>query len=175
MANDVQVVKFKGELRWASVPPNPPRKPYEIDPNQPNNCSYSIEVECSKEKFKELQKAGIPRLTTLREDERGKTFLRLKASKIKGDLEFKDPFVIDKNGVAVTSKIANGSKGIVIANLAPIKGRSGKALRLVGVQVLDLIPYENTEGNKYKDYLELDPASGYMDNSQDLNPEEDLF
>lgn len=150
-------VKFKGELRYANVPPRPAQKPYEIDPTQPNNTSYSVQVECDKAKFKELQKAGIPALTKLVEDEEtGKTFIRLRATKVKGDMEFKDPDVFDKHGKPVTQSIGNGSEGIVIAELSPIKGRKGKALRLVGVQVTNLIPYEGGGLSKYKDMLEIE-------------------
>lgn len=153
-------VKFKGELRWASVPPNPPRKPFEVDPKEPNNTFYQVTVECPKDKFKSLQKAGIPQLTKLVEDEEtGKTFIRVKATKVKGDITFNDPDVIDRYGKPVTEAIGNGSEGIVIAELAPIKGRKGKALRLVGVQVLNLVPYEGGGLNKYKDMLESEEVS----------------
>ena len=152
-------VKFKGELRYANLPPRPAQKPFEVDPTQPNNSSYSVLVECDKAKFKELQKAGIPALTKLVEDEEtGKTFIRIRATKIKGDMEFKDPDVQDKYGKPVTVSIGNGSEGIVIAELAPIKGRKGKALRLIGVQVTNLIPYEGGGLNKYKDLLETEEA-----------------
>lgn len=150
-------VKFKGELRYANLPPRPAQKPQEVDLKEPNNCSYSVLVECSKEKFKELQKAGIPALTKLNEDEEtGKTFIRIRATKIKGDMEFKDPEVKDKYGDPVTVSIANGSEGIVIAELSPIKGRKGKALRLIGVQVTNLIPYEGGGLSKYADLLEIE-------------------
>jgi hypothetical protein len=150
-------VKFKGELKYANVPPRPARKPQEVDPKEPDNTSYSVLVECTKEKFKELQKAGIPALTKLHEDEEtGKTFIRVKGTKVKGDLVFKDPDVVDKYKRPITESIGNGSQGIVIAELSPIKGRKGKALRLVGVQVLDLIPYEGGGLSRYDDMLETE-------------------
>jgi hypothetical protein len=162
--NKKVAVKFKGELRYANLPPRPAQKKYEPKPEEINDTSYSVLVECPKEKFKELQKAGIPALTKLVEDEEtGKTFLRIRATKTKkiGDklMEFKDPDVVNKYDQPITESIGNGSTGIVIAELGPIKGRKGKALRLVGVQVLNLIPYEGGGLNKYKDLLESEEVA----------------
>jgi len=171
--NKKVAVKFKGELRYANVPPRQAQKPYEIDVDEPNNTSYSIQVECDKEKFKELQKAGIPALTKLTEDEKtGQTFIRIRATKLKGDMVFKDIDVIDKYDRAVTEWIGNGSTGIVLAELASIKGRKGKVLRLVGVQILNLIPYQGGVLNKYKDLLESeeidDANASYEDEAEDM-------
>jgi hypothetical protein len=138
-------ITFKGKLRWASVPPNTARKPFEIDDNEPENCSYSIEVECSKAQFDELLKKGIPRLTTLRDSEDGTTYIRLKSSKIKGKYTFPDPAVIDIKGNKLESKIANGSEGVVLVELAPIKGRKVTALRLKSVMVTNLITFDTTD------------------------------
>lgn len=158
--NKKVAVKFKGELRYANLPPRPAQKKYEPKPEEVNDTSYSVLVECPKEKFKELQKAGIPALTKLVEDEEtGKTFLRIRATKQKGDMVFKDPDVVNKYDQPITESIGNGSTGIVIAELSPIKGRKGKALRLVGVQVLNLIPYEGGGLNKYKDLLESEEVA----------------
>lgn len=141
------MIQFKGKCQWASIPPNKPKKPYEINPQSPEDCFYSIEVECSKERFDDLMKKGLPRLSTLKEDEQGNTYLRLKATKIKGEYEFKDIPVVDKYGRAVTEKLANGSEVIAMAELAPIKGRKGVVLRLKGVQVLNLIPFTGGRDN----------------------------
>lgn len=150
-------VKFKGLLRWANIPPQKAKKPYQIDPEEPDNCGYSIEVECSDEQFKSLQKAGIPKLTEHREDEKtGVKYIRVKASKIKGDNEFGDPAVIDKYGKPLTQQVGNGSEGVVIAELTPIKGRKGSALRLKLVQVTNLVEYSSDAAEKYKDMLEVE-------------------
>lgn len=160
MANEKKekvIKKFKGELRWANLPPRPPQKPHPdaFDENEPKNCHYSVTVECSKEQFKELQEAGISAMTKLRDDkETGKTFIQVKATKIKGDTTFADPKVIDKYREPVTESIGNGSTGVVLAEVAPIKGRKGKALRLKVVQVLDLIPYEDDSTAQYDELLE---------------------
>lgn len=163
MSNEKEV--FKGKLRWASVPPNAARKPYEIDDKEPNNCSYSIEVECSQEQFDGLVKKGIPRLTTLRkDDETGTTYIRLKSSKIKGDYTFPDPKVVDTNGNDLEHKIANGSEGIVTAEIAPIKGRKGVALRLRSVMVTKLIKFEDGDN----DIEEMKKLAGTV--SEDVAP-----
>lgn len=147
-------VTFKGKIRWASVPPNAAKKPFEIDTNEPDNCSYSIEVECTKSKFDELLKKGIPRLTALRDSDDGTTYIRLKATKIKGKYTFPDPVVIDSKGGKIEQKIANGSEGVVIAELAPIKGRKGCALRLKSVMVTNLIVFGN-DGDDITELLAL--------------------
>ncbi len=158
---------FKGKIRWASVPPNAARPPFEIDANEPDNCSYSIEIECSKALFDELLKKGIPRLTSLKTDEDGTTYIRLKSSKIKGKYNFPDPTVIDAAGTKLESKIGNGSEGIVIAELAPIKGRKGSALRLKSVMVTKLIAFEDSSN----DIEELLAANAETEaHHQDLAP-----
>lgn len=138
-------VTFRGKIRWASVPPNVARAPFEVDASEPDNCSYSIEVECSKPKFEELLKKGIPRLTTLRDSEDGTTYIRLRSTKVKGQYTFPDPVVIDSTGTKLESKIANGSEGVVIAELAPIKGKKGTSLRLKSVMVTKLITFETDD------------------------------
>lgn len=149
-------VKFKGLVKWASVPPNEPRKPYEIDEKEPDNTSYSIEVECSVAQFNELMKKGLPKLSTLREDEEtGKTYIRVKASKVKGKYTFPDPKVVDIAGNKFEKKIGNGSECVVIAELRPIKGRKGVALGLKAVQVLKHVAYE--DDSDIDDMLEIHP------------------
>jgi hypothetical protein len=137
-----ETIILEGKVRWASVPPNPPRKPYEIDNNNPDDCSYSIEVECSKAKFEELKKLGIPRLTELKEDDDGTTYIRVRASKIKGQYTFPDPAVIDITGAPLNKKIGNGSEAKVKIELATLKGRKGVVLRLKAVMVTKLIEFD---------------------------------
>jgi len=167
-------ITFKGKVRWASVLPGQARKPFEIDTNEPDNCSYSIEVECSKAQFDDLKKKGIPRLTELREDENGTTYIRLRSSKIKGKYTFPDPAVVDSNGAPITNKIANGSEGLVTAELAPIKGRKGTVLRLRTVLITNLISF-NDGGNDVKELLaQVNPHALEEGYAQDLNPEPDV-
>lgn len=165
-SSDNQIIKLKGKVKWASVPPNPPRKPPAdyIDPLAPNNSFYSVEVECTQDQFNKLIKLGIPRLTALKVDEDdGKSYIRIKSAKtrrINGeDVSFSDPFIIDSNGVHFDKAIGNGSEAIVISELVPLK--KGKALRLKGVQVLNHVAYEG-RGNptdKYKEFLEVNSSS----------------
>lgn len=166
-------VKFEGLIRWASVPPNAARKPQKdyIDPLAPNNSSYSIEVECDKAKFDKLMKAGIPKLTTLRTDDAtGVTYLKIKASKVKRvdgeDLTFADPVVLDKHGQTLTVPIGNGSRGIVIAELA--QGKRGKSLRLRAVQVKELIPFVSTGSiDDIKDLLDIEEEAAPFNEGDD--------
>lgn len=145
-------VKFKGLCRWANIPPNAARKPFTIDPAEPDNTNYSIEVECSEEQFKKLKKEGLSSLTQLKTDEEtGKTYLKIKATKQKRDMIFADPFVVDINNTPYTSMLANGSEVVVIAELEKEPGKY-TALRLKGVQVINGIEF--VKKNPYADLLE---------------------
>lgn len=150
-----QMVKFEGEVKWATVPPRAPRGPHKdyVTEQNKDDKVYSITVECSEEKFKKLKKAGIPKLTQLEEDEKtGKTYIRLKATKVKtnpsGDnWEFDDIPVYNSDGTPLTQSIANGSTATVVASLEPMK-RGGVTLRLKGVKMINLIPYEDSNSGK---------------------------
>ena len=150
-------VKFKGMVKYAMVPPTEARKPYEVDPAEPNNTGYSIQVECSEKQHKALLKAGVSGMTKLREDEEtGKTYINLKASKVKGSITFPDPFVVGPSAKPFTESIGNGSVCNVFATLDTVK--KGKALRLKGVQVLTHVPYVPTGGvDKFKDMMDITP------------------
>lgn len=132
-------VVFEGKCKWANVPPRPAKKGYETE-----DTNYSILVECSKTKFKELQVKKIPALTKLVEED-DTTYIRVKATKTKGDLTFNDIPVVDEYGDKLQANIGNGSTVKVVASLDDIKGRPGKALRLKGVQVVDLIEYADSD------------------------------
>lgn len=161
-----KMVSFEGEVRWASVPPNKPRGPspeYTTDTNR-SDLSYSIEVECSESDFRALAKEyKLPKLMDIKEDENGKTFIRVKASKVKTnvnpakndgeDFVFKDIPVINTDGTQVDVPIANGSQGLVRAAL--IETRNGHTLRLLGVMIKDLIAYQASE--LFDDVVEQNP------------------
>lgn len=166
MTIDGKNVVFEGKLRWANVPPNAAKKPYEIDEKEPNNTSYSIEVECSTDNFNKLMKEGLPRLTSLKEDEQGLTYIRLKSTKVKCEYTFADPKVLDKNGNDLGKKIANGSEGMVVGSLEDIKGRKGKVLRLKAVQVSNLIEYENDDDEVMK-YLHINKQQQEQQHHED--------
>jgi hypothetical protein len=169
-----EIVTFEGLCRWASIPPNEARKPFEIDTNEPDNCAYSIEVECPKAQFDALMAKGLPRLTALKTDaETGKTYIRVKATKKKGKWEFPDPAVVDMNGQKVVDKVANGSSVIVKAELAPIKGRSGVAMRMLGVQITNLIPFGNS-GAALFDFEEKQSSEQDQNNTIASEPEDDI-
>lgn len=156
-----QLERFEGEVRWATIPPRPargPHKDYTTDANR-NDLNYSIQVECSAEKFKELKKAGIPRLTELKEDEAtGKTYINLKVAKRKtrsGDepMEFKDIKVYGEDGEPLTENVGNGSEAIVVAELVDVK--RGKVLRLKSVRITKLIPFADKNDNDVNEMLGL--------------------
>lgn len=148
-----QIVYFKGQCRWACVPPRKARPPHKdgLKDENRDDLYHSIEVECDEEKFKKLKKAGIPKLTELREDEEtGKTYIRIKATKVKTmshkgkeNMEFNDIQVVDKYKKPFTENIGNGSVVNVAAELAPMK--LGTVLRLKGVQVLEHVPYQEQD------------------------------
>lgn len=170
-----EIVTFEGLCRWASVPPNAARKPFEIDPKEPDNCSYTIEIECPQAQFDALMKKGLPRLTELKTDEEtGVTYIRVKATKKKGKWDFPDPGVVDTSGNKIQDKIANGSSAIVKAELAPIKGRAGVAMRMLGIQVTNLIPYGNNVDNLFTYSEETQSAEQDQNNTIASEPEDDI-
>lgn len=159
-----EVVFLTGLVRWASIPPAAAKKPHEdaIKESEPENCSYEIEVECSNTDYVNiLKKIGkkpgdsyTPTLRAYPEDvvnkrskevmatATNKTFLRVKASKIRGETVFKDIPVVDKTGATLTDKVGNDSTATVKIAIEPVKkGSNKKTLRLKAVQVLKLIPY----------------------------------
>lgn len=165
MTIDGNLVKLRGLVRWASVPPAEPKKPHEdaYDPRQPDNCHWSIEVECTDAAHLELlkligRKPGDRYASKLREypedilDSKGavratktdKKFLTVKKTKIKGEYDFGTIPVKDRRGETITDVgIANDSTAIVHIVVEPVKkGSAKKTLRLKGVQVIDLIPFK---------------------------------
>lgn len=143
-------VQFKGMLKWAVVPPgSQPQNILDPKPGQEENSNYSIEVECSQAEYKDLIKQGVSRMTVLREDENtGKTFIKIKCPKVNGKFVGRDPVVLDTNGAPITVMIANGSTGIVSANIESFESKGGikvVALRFHSVLVTNLIEFIRNE------------------------------
>lgn len=177
-----KLIKFEGQVKWATIPPRKARGPgdeYKTDANR-NDLAYKIDVEVSEEKFKALKKAGIPKLTQLKEDEEtGKTYMTLRASKVKtnpkgDDWEFDDIVAVGPDGKPLTVSVANGSEAIVVASLEPSK--KGKVLRLKGVKVTKLIPYED-EGGMKKEVNDMLGVSEEETDDEEASAEsyEDMF
>jgi len=150
MATTKTPVEFKGELRWVVVPPfSKPQKPMEFKEGQENNSHYSLQVECSDQQYKQLIKNGVSRTTVLREDEKtGKSFIRIRRPHVNGTYTLPDPIVKNLDGSAVDVLIANGSEGIVSADIETFESKAGKkvtALRFHTVMITKLIPYVRKE------------------------------
>jgi len=141
------IVILKGLCKWATIPPNKARKPHPdyINPEEPNNCKYKIDVECSDEQFAQLKKAGLKSPAKLSIDEKsGVSYLTISAHKIsRGDKVHDDLQVIDQYGDPITDKVGNGSRVVVKAEL--VKTKFGKFLYMRKVQVTDLIVFESAE------------------------------
>ncbi len=132
---------FEGECMYANLPPRPAQKGFESD-----DTSYSVQMPCSKELYNDLMKKKLPALTKLHEHN-GKTYIKLKASKIKhardGQVfEFNDIPVTDLNQNTIKDSIANGSVLKCLVSLEDLKGRTGKVMRLKAVVVEKLIKYD---------------------------------
>lgn len=194
-------IKLRGALRWASVPPAKPKKPHEdaYNESEPDNCFWSIEVECTEEEHKKIlacigKKPGqpfAPQLRSYDEDVKNsqtgevmasktdKKFITIKKTKIKGSYDFGDIAVRDRTGKSLTDVgIANDSTGIVHIDVEPVKkGSNKKTLRLRGVQVIDLIPFEINSKSKDIEVEVFDdpnPFEAEEAASQDLEPDEDF-
>jgi hypothetical protein len=158
-----KLISFDGEIRWASIPPNQPRGPspeYTTNTNK-NDLTYSVEVECSEEEFNQLTVYKLPKLISLKKDEEtGKSFLRVKATKRKTNTDasrnngvdylFKDLPVVDKEGKMIKVPLANGSKALVRVGLIEVK--HGHILRLMGVLVTEVLEYK--PDNVFSDLVE---------------------
>jgi len=112
---------------------------------------YSVEVECTDEKYKELVAKGVSPNTKLRiNKDDGRTYIRVKAK----DKNFKgEPNTIrveDTEGNPVTSLIGNGSKCKVAASLISLD-TGMTVLQLKGLKVLDLVHYEPKERDIFDD------------------------
>lgn len=165
MTVDGNVVKLRGLVRWASIPPADPKKPHEdaYNPKEPDNCFYSIEVECTDAEHKEIlaligKKPGDPFAQQLREykedvlhkstgevmaSKTDKKFLTVKKTKLKGAFDFGTLPVKDARGNTITDVgVGNDSTAIVHIVVEPVKkGSAKKTIRLKGVQVIDLKPF----------------------------------
>lgn len=163
---DIEQIILVGLVRWAHVPPAPARLPHEeaYDPKEPNNCHYEIEVECSDADYARILKAinksasdqFAPQLRTYPKDvvnettkeiqakKTDKKFLKVKATKIRGETTFSDITVVDINMQPLTQRIANDSTAAVKLSIEPVKkGSKRKTVRLKAIKVLNLIPYES--------------------------------
>ncbi len=131
-------IYFEGQCLYANIPPRPAKQ------WDDGKSTYSIQVECTKERFDDLLKQGMSKLTNFREKD-GKTYINLKASKYlpatskRDEITFQDITVVDTSNQPVVESLANGST--VNAAVDVVKTDKGIVLRLAGVQVLNLIPY----------------------------------
>jgi hypothetical protein len=157
MSESNPIVKFKGLCKYAQVYPGQERAPHpdSILPDKSNaeDKHFEILVECSEELFKKLKKAGIPAGTTLKEfeDEKEK-YIKLKSTQKRREWTFEPPTVTNESDEPFTDLIGNGSTIEAYAELAPIKGRSGKVLRLKKIKVLEHITYEPKKPEVISEY-----------------------
>ncbi len=167
MSTETQLVTFKGQCKYSKLYAGQECSPHPdaITEANKNDKHFEILVECSEELFKKLKKAGIPAGTTLKEFEgEDITYIKLKSTYKRGEWTFPLPTVVDASGDAFEELIGNGSRVVATVELAPIKGRSGKVLRLKKVQVTDHIPYEA----KTKDSLDAPPFETTEEADNDL-------
>lgn len=139
-------VKFKGKCAWAKVQPGQEVAPFKITKYNKDDRHYEILVECSKDKFNKLLKAGIDDRTKLKTSEELKvdgdsTYIKLRATKVRDDMVFEDPKVVNEDGLPIANQIGNGSDIEAIAQLAETKD-GGKVLRLKEIKVINLVDYE---------------------------------
>lgn len=181
-----EMIVLTGLCKWANVPPRPAQKIIPDEDTLPrdlNNTSFSIMVECSADQFRAFKAKKIPPGTLHYEDTdkdgkllSDKKYLRVRASKIKGEYEFPDPIVKNADGTNVTENIGNGSKVQVAIEIAPNKKKGGMVLRLKGVKVLELVEWIDTSGDSAADTLAaLGITEPPVSNSDDLPTAKDIF
>lgn len=171
-------VKFRGLCMYAKVLPKQAQPPHEEalkDPTRahPDDRTYSIGVECTRELFEKLEDKGIPQTSKLKryDDQPGRYYINVRGTKVKvwtnketGEpkhLTFDDPVLQDKDGNAWdnSKEIGNGSLVEVVANMEPNRGvKGGIVLRLHSVKVLDHVVY-NSKPKEYEVSLESDSGA----------------
>lgn len=190
--------KIRGLVRWASVPPARPRQPHEdaFNPDEPDNCFWSIEVECDKKQHVEIlkmvdKKPGGAFTQVLRDypedvlskssgevaaKATDKTFITFKKTKIKGEYDFGSIPVKDKAGEDLEKEgIGNDSECIVHFVAEPVKkGSNKKTLRLKAVQVMNLVPFA-IEKPKVEDEIEWEINPNEQQEAFDKDTQDDDF
>jgi hypothetical protein len=168
-------VIFKGKCRWAKIYPDNLSSPYEAAQKgkwktaaHPLDREFTVQVECSEKQLGDLYKKGVSRMTSLKEDEEGNTYINLKADKVKVQKEknrkltFKDIAVTDSEGNSFSEKVGNGST--VEATVELIELEKGAKLQLKSIKVLEHIPYE---GKSDVQVEELESATEYTPDSEE--------
>lgn len=135
-------VKIKGKLKWART-----IKPEEYEGTRFWRVTVYPDAE-SLPIVEDLVKQGIKNV--LKKDEEGYyiSFKRPTEKDFNGVVKaFDPPKVTDKDGNPLDVLIGNGSVGVVELECYGYRKRSGKAARLFGIQVTELVPYgDNSKG-----------------------------
>lgn len=125
-----QYLKFKGPCKWAKV--------FKPDPKYNN---YQIVVYLDDKTKEDYKKSGIQ--VQIKEDDDGEyvVFRRPAMKLIKGEaVNLGPPVVEDKNSVAMTDAVGNGS--LVEVTVDVYDTMKGKGHTLRAVRVLDHVKYE---------------------------------
>lgn len=128
-----------GTCKWAKVQPD------QLDLNYDKETkAWKIDLYLTPGSLEIFEKSGLQ--LKLRSDDDGQ-YIQLKRpeKKIFNDTieELAPPYVIDAAGENFTGRVGNGSK--VAVEVDVYDTRKGKGHTLVGIQVHDLVPYEDTK------------------------------
>ena len=139
------MAKITGIAMWASVQ----------EPNTTFDPKYCVDLIVSKEKAKKLKEHGLKTVPVDKVSgasefaSSGDRVLRIRKPVFsKSGKELQKPYVIDANGNPFSELIGNGSKVTVEFNIFEYEafGQKGKNAKLVGVKVLEHVPYHKDDG-----------------------------
>ncbi len=133
-------LKLKGKVSWVRL----------REPNKFDKWSLNIHPDAeSLEQFRELQAEGVK--NQIKKDDDGYYFQISRPVTIELRRGVKtpvtEPWIKDKDGNEFEGNVGNGSEGIVHCEVyshpVPNTEKRAKAIRLMGLEITDLIPFES--------------------------------
>lgn len=147
---------IKGKVMWAKV----------HKPDTKFEPTWEVIVMLSKEQAKSLKSEGL----NVKVDDNGEFYVRLRRKALTKDgSPNTPPRVLDAEGNPFNKLIGNGSTCAVqyFVSEYNYKGKTGKKTTLMGVKILDLVPFERDE------LAEFDGSEG-LDGSSEVEADVDF-
>lgn len=163
-------LKVRGLAMYARV--HEPQKAFK--PDEPSQ--YTMDLLCSKEEAQKLLGAGVKRAKQKVDEDTKKNkvygeypnlivFALINPTKNKNGQSREAPKVVDAKGTTIPKTILIGNGSEVVAHVDVYDTETGKGKRLVGVQVIKLVPFERASDVKF------DTLDGYTAVLGELNSE----
>lgn len=138
MTTEIQTIFIEGEVMWAKV--QTPVK------NLNDEMEFSVDVEVTQDQIDKLYTKGMSKKRKAKEHN-GKMFLTIKRPvESRAGKVLPPPRIMDKALNDFDGLLGNGTKAKVKIDLIPYSNKFGEGVvvRLVAIQVLDLVEYKTT-------------------------------